>query len=94
MIAAKTAKGVSDLYIADFRYRLGAFAEAFHCDVSALVPDDLQSSSMGLGFRREVTTISFGRSDVLRRSRKTGLAVERSEFTRARGKEKREGGAG
>jgi integrase len=41
MIAAKTAKGVSDVYLADLRYRLGVFAEAFHCDVSALVPDDV-----------------------------------------------------
>jgi integrase len=41
MIAAKTAKGVSLVYLADLRYRLGVFAEAFHCDVSALVPDDV-----------------------------------------------------
>jgi integrase len=41
MIAAKTAKGVSDVYIADLRYRLGVFKEAFHCDVSALAPDDV-----------------------------------------------------
>jgi integrase len=38
---AKTAKGVSQVYLADLRYRLGAFKEAFHCDVSALVPDDV-----------------------------------------------------
>ena len=41
MIAAKTAKGVSQVYLADLRYRLGAFKEAVHCDVSALVPDDI-----------------------------------------------------
>jgi len=41
IIAAKTAKGVSQVYLADLRYRLGAFKEAFHCDVSALVPDDV-----------------------------------------------------
>jgi integrase len=41
MIAAKTAKGVSDVYLADLRYRLGTFAAAFHCDVSALTPDDV-----------------------------------------------------
>jgi integrase len=41
MIAAKTAKGVSDVYLADLRYRLGMFGQAFHCDVSALVPDDV-----------------------------------------------------
>jgi integrase len=43
MIAAKTAKGVSDVYLADLRYRLGVFSRAFHCDVSALVPDDVAS---------------------------------------------------
>jgi integrase len=41
MIAAKKEKGVSDVYLADLRYRLGVFAQAFHCDVSALVPDDV-----------------------------------------------------
>src|SRR6266436_1737005 len=41
MITAKTAKGVSQVYLADLRYRLGVFKEAFHCDVSALVPDDV-----------------------------------------------------
>jgi integrase len=48
MIAAKTAKGVSAVYIADLRYRLGAFKEAFHCDVSALVPDDVARFFDGL----------------------------------------------
>ncbi len=41
MIAAKQASGVSELYVADLRYRLGAFKNAFHCDVNALTPDDL-----------------------------------------------------
>jgi integrase len=41
MIAAKKGKGVSNVYLADLRYRLGAFKAAFHCDVSALVPDDI-----------------------------------------------------
>jgi integrase len=41
MIAAKTAKGVSTVYLADLRYRLGVFKEAFHCDVSALAPHDV-----------------------------------------------------
>ena len=41
MIAAKTAKGVSQVYLADLRYRLGVFKEAFHCDVSVLGPDDV-----------------------------------------------------
>ena len=41
MIAAKTAKGVSAVYLSDLRYRLGAFKEAFHCNVNALAPDDV-----------------------------------------------------
>src|SRR5439155_25586744 len=41
MIAAKTAKGVSQVYLADLRYRLGDFKESFHSDVNALVPDDV-----------------------------------------------------
>ena len=48
MIAAKTAKGVSDVYLADLRYRLGVFAEAFHCDISALLPDDVTRFFDGL----------------------------------------------
>jgi integrase len=41
MIAAKARKGVSEVYLADLRYRLGAFKEAFHCDVNAIAPDDV-----------------------------------------------------
>jgi integrase len=41
MIVAKAAKGVSQVYLADLRYRLGVFKEAFHCDVSAVAPDDV-----------------------------------------------------
>jgi integrase len=41
MIAAKAAKGLSQVYLADLRYRLGVFKEAFHCDVSAVAPDDV-----------------------------------------------------
>jgi integrase len=41
IIDAKTRKGVSDVYLADLRYRLGAFREAFHCDVNAIAPDDV-----------------------------------------------------
>ena len=41
MVAAKKAKGVSDVYLRDLRYRLGVFKEAFHCDVRAIVPDDV-----------------------------------------------------
>ena len=55
MIAAKTAKGVSAVYLSDLRYRLGVFREAFHCDVNALTPDDLkaffESRSAGLSAR-------------------------------------------
>ncbi len=43
MIAAKTAKGVSAVYLADLRYRLGVFREAFHCDVNAVTPDDVKA---------------------------------------------------
>jgi site-specific recombinase XerC len=43
MVAAKTAKGVSAVYLSDLRYRLGVFSEAFHCDVNQLTPDDLKS---------------------------------------------------
>ncbi len=43
MIAAKTEKGVSEAYLADLRYRLGTLAEAFHCNVNAIVPDDLRA---------------------------------------------------
>jgi Site-specific recombinase XerD len=41
IIDAKTRKGVSDVYLADLRYRLGAFRETFHCDVNAITPDDV-----------------------------------------------------
>jgi integrase len=41
MIGAKQRKGVSDVYVADLRYRLGVFKEAFHCDVNAIAPDDV-----------------------------------------------------
>ena len=48
MITAKKAKGVSDVYLRDLRYRLGVFKEAFHCDVRALVADDLAKFFDGL----------------------------------------------
>jgi integrase len=41
MIAAKRTGGASELYLCDLRYRLGVFKAAFHCDVNALVPDDV-----------------------------------------------------
>jgi hypothetical protein len=34
MIAAKTQKGVSKVYLIDLRYRLGMFADSFRCDSS------------------------------------------------------------
>lgn len=42
MIAAKAEKGVSRVYLADLRYHLGALETAFHCNVNAIVPDDLR----------------------------------------------------
>jgi integrase len=41
MIAAKTRKGVSDVYLADLQYRLGKFARTFKCDVNTITPDDI-----------------------------------------------------
>jgi site-specific recombinase XerD len=48
MIERKTTKGVSELYLADLRYRLGVFKEAFHCDVNAITPDDVATFFDGL----------------------------------------------
>jgi integrase len=48
MIVAKTEKGVSPTYLADLRYRLKALSEAFHCNVNAIVPDDLRTFLDGL----------------------------------------------
>jgi hypothetical protein len=36
MIATKQRKGVSEVYLADLRYRLGVFKESFHCDVNQI----------------------------------------------------------
>ena len=41
MIAAKQCKGVSEVYLADLRYRLGVFKESFQCDVNQIAPDDV-----------------------------------------------------
>jgi site-specific recombinase XerD len=49
MLDHKQRKGVSDVYVTDLRYRLRAFAGAFHCDVSALVPDDVHAFLESLG---------------------------------------------
>lgn len=48
MIATKKASGLSELYLADLRYRLGVFRAAFHCDVNALVADDIATFFAGL----------------------------------------------
>jgi integrase len=48
MIERKTTKGVSELYLADLRYRLGVFKEAFHCDVNAITADDVAAFLDGL----------------------------------------------
>lgn len=42
IIAAKTADGLSEVYLNDLRYRLGTFADAFHCDFVALSADDVR----------------------------------------------------
>jgi hypothetical protein len=49
MIAAKAGKGVSASYLADLRSRLGTLADAFHCNVNAIVRDDLRAFLDGLG---------------------------------------------
>src|SRR5205814_9582523 len=53
MIEAKKLGGVSEVYLNDLRYRLGVFAERFHCDLVSLTPDDVQSffDSVTLGPR-------------------------------------------
>jgi integrase len=43
MIEAKRLAGVSDVYLADLRYRLGMFADSFQCDLVSLSPDDMRS---------------------------------------------------
>ena len=43
MIASKVEKGVSEAYLADLRYRLGLLEKTFHCNVNAIVPDDLRA---------------------------------------------------
>src|SRR5262249_4935134 len=35
-------------YLADLRYRLGVFKEAFHCDLNAITPDDVATFFDGL----------------------------------------------
>jgi integrase len=53
MIEAKKRDGVSDVYLNDLRYRLGAFADCFQCDLVSLTTDDVRSffDSIKLGAR-------------------------------------------
>jgi integrase len=48
MIAAKMAGGASEVYLSDLRYRLGVFKTAFHCEVNAILPDDVARFFDGL----------------------------------------------
>jgi integrase len=48
MIAAKKTEGVSAVYLRDLRYRLGAFADCFQCDLISLSRDDVRSFLDGL----------------------------------------------
>jgi integrase len=41
-IEAKKLDGVSEVYLNDLRYRLGVFAERFHCDLVSLTPEDVR----------------------------------------------------
>ncbi len=43
IIDSKKKSGVTEVYLADLRYRLGLFAKQFVCDVVALTPDDVRS---------------------------------------------------
>jgi integrase len=53
MIEERTARGLSQVYLDDLRYRLGLFADSFHCEVSSLTQEDVQSffDSIKLGAR-------------------------------------------
>lgn len=42
MIEAKKADGVSNVYLNDLRYRLGLFADTFHCDIVSLTSEDVR----------------------------------------------------
>lgn len=48
----ETEEGGSKLYMADLRYRLGAFRDAFHCAVNQITPDDVAKFLAGLGLSR------------------------------------------
>ena len=91
MIERKTTKGVSKLYLADLRYRLGVFKEAFHCDVSAITPDDVAAFFERLQLSpRSHNNFLCDAADVFQVCAKTRLAVERNRFALSRGKAQRE----
>jgi integrase len=48
MITAKESQGVSIVYLNDLRYRLGAFADSFQCDLVTLSRDDVRGFLDGL----------------------------------------------
>jgi hypothetical protein len=62
MIATKDRKGVSEVYLADLRYRLGVFKESFHCDVNQIAQMMWRCSLTGCGSLPVATTISRSRS--------------------------------
>jgi hypothetical protein len=94
MIDAKTRKGVRELYLADLRYRLGVFAGAFHCDVNAITPDDVQQFFDGLKLSPRSHNNFLRAADLLQVCAETRLAVQRSRSALARGKAQRETDAG
>jgi integrase len=53
IIETKKVGGVSEVYLADLRYRLGVFAQRFQCDLVSLTPDDVRAffAALGLGAR-------------------------------------------
>jgi hypothetical protein len=81
MTERKTTKGVSEVYLADLRYRLGVFKEAFQCDVNAITPDDVAAFLDGLKLSpRSHNNFLCALPDVLQVCAKTRLVVERSRF--------------
>lgn len=62
MIDDKRASGLSDVYLADLRYRLGSFSDRFKCKVHELAPDDVREFFNDLklearGFNNFLTTL-------------------------------------
>jgi hypothetical protein len=58
IIEAKKVSGVSEVYLADLRYRLGVFAQRFQCDLVSLTPDDVRAFFAALGPVHAASTIS------------------------------------